>query len=89
MNCRAEKNKVINIVKFKTQSKLEEYDDSIDGDFGFAIVVKSFEDNWVPFVSITNEWRAPEDPRELNKTLFQTPPESIKREVVSNPSHKK
>ena len=90
INCRAEKNKVINIVKFKTQSKLDAYDDPIDSDFQFAVVVKS-DEQWVPFVSITNKWKAPEDPRELNKTLFQSPPEDKphKPEVSSNPSHKK
>jgi hypothetical protein len=85
INCRAEKNKVINIVKFRTQSKLEPHNQTIDGDYEFAIVVKSCDDSWVPFVSITSKWKAPEDPRELNRTLFLTPPdEKLKVEVSSN-----
>lgn len=89
INCRAEKNKVINIVKFITQSKLEEFDETIDGDFDFAIVVKSCDNSWVPFVSITTKWKAPEDPRELNRTLFLTPPDEKPKLEVSSDSLKK
>jgi hypothetical protein len=90
VNCRAEKNKVINIVKFKTQSKVADIE-AIGGDFEFAIVVHSqVEDKWVPFVSITNTWKAPEDPKELNKTLFQGPTESIRKpELFSSNTTKK
>lgn len=88
-NCRAEKNKVINIVKFRTESKLHELAEDNDGDYDFAIVVKSVDGSWVPFVSITSKWNAPEDPRELNRTLFLTPPdEKPKVEVSSNSSKK-
>ncbi|CAG2102202.1 unnamed protein product [Medioppia subpectinata] len=91
VNCRAEKNKVINIVKFKTQSKVNDSEEPVGGDFEFAIVVQSStEDKWVPFVSITNTWKAPEDPKELNKTLFQTPPPDKPRpELFSSNTSKK
>jgi len=89
INCRAEKNKVINIVKFKTQSKLDEENEIVDGDYEFAIVVKSTDDLWVPFVSITSKWKAPEDPRELNRTLFLTPPDEKPKAEVSSNSPKK
>ncbi|XP_054161962.1 uncharacterized protein LOC128959944 [Oppia nitens] len=90
VNCRAEKDKIINIVKFKTKSQpLVDSDQPIGGDFDFAIVVQSSpEENWIPFVSITNTWKPPEDPRELNKTLFIKAPDGRRPEFSSYTSKK-